>query len=212
MVCGREPVDNIKILGAWFSAIGNCDDRNTEAVVTKIGKTVVQWERRDLTLKGKITVVKFLLASQLIYLIASQRIYEKSLTAIQSHIMKVVWRGRPPKVAKRTITMPIDSGGLKLQEVETIYRANRIAWIGKSISLHDNAFVKVIEKKLRIRVENLIRIKLDERWVKSRKIPVFYREMMYWFEALGIAVETNSAQAIRRQPLWHNMRMTIQQA
>ena len=120
VVCGREPVDKIKILGVWFSAIGNCDDRNTEAVVTKIRNTIAQWEQRDLTLKGKITVVKSLLASQLVYLIACQRIDEKSLTVIQSNIMKFVWRGRPPKVAKRTLIMPIDSGGLNLPEVMTI--------------------------------------------------------------------------------------------
>ena len=70
---------------------------------------------RDLTLKVKITVVKSVLASQLVYLIASQRFDEKSLTAIQSHIMKFVWRGRLPKVAKRTIIMPIDGGGLNLR-------------------------------------------------------------------------------------------------
>ena len=85
------------------------------------------WEQRDLTLKGKITVAKTLLASQFVYLMAADRIEGKLLADIQSHIMKFVWRGRPPKVAKRTMVLAIEKGGLNLTDVITAYRASRIA-------------------------------------------------------------------------------------
>ena len=145
---GREPVSRMKILGVWFSAIENCDNLNLDVVGSKIKRTVEHWDRRDLTIKGKITVAKTLLVSQLVYLMTINRIEEKSLANIQSHIMKFVWRGRPPKVAKKTVVMPIERGGLKLPDVMASYRANRIAWIRRLAKLQDNAFVKVLQKRL----------------------------------------------------------------
>ena len=203
-ICGREPVDKIKILGVWFSANENCNRINTEAVEGKIRKTVDNWKQRDLTLKGKITVVKALLTSQLVYLFASDSIDEKVLNAIQSHIMKYVWRGRPPKVAKRTMILPVEKGGLNLPDVMNIYKANRISWMGRLVQLRENSFVKVLQKRLRVSVFDMGKMKLDEEWINHRQIPVFYKKMLKWFMALEITKEPETGQAVREQPMWHN--------
>ena len=101
LICGSVPVRECKVLGIWFSAVEDCTDRNVEAVVAKIHKTLDQWRQRDLTLKGKITVAKSLVVSQLTYVMAVEEIPKRYLDMIQSQLMKFLWRGRPPKVAKK---------------------------------------------------------------------------------------------------------------
>ena len=209
-ICGREPVSRMKILGVWFSAIENCDNLNLEVAGSKIKRTVENWARRDLTIKGKITVAKSLLVSQLVYLMTTNRIEEKSLAKIQSHIMKFVWRGRPPKVARKTIIMPIESGGLALPDVMASYRANRIAWIRRLAKLQDSAFVKVLQKRLRIKMADLVKTKMDDRWIKRRIVPEFYKEIIAWLNEINIINEPDSAQLIRQQPIWHNAWVNVQ--
>lgn len=84
------------MLGVNFSAIEDCSHINLEAVKIRMKRTMDHWSQTDLTLKGKITVVKSLIVSQLAYLMTSTEIARKELAVIQSHIMKFVWRGRPP--------------------------------------------------------------------------------------------------------------------
>ena len=90
LICGREPAIKMKVLGVMFSAIENCAKDNQEAVESKIRKVLDQWSQRNLTIKGKIAVARYLIASQLTYIMAATRIANKFLALIQSHLMKFV--------------------------------------------------------------------------------------------------------------------------
>lgn len=102
-ICGKTPSEKLKILGVWFSASQECNDMNVEPVISKVKNVLDQWSQRGLTIKGKITVAKSLIVSQLVYLMSAVSIERTPLDLIQGNIMKFVWRGRPPKVAKKTL-------------------------------------------------------------------------------------------------------------
>ena len=70
---GIETVEKIKILGIWFSATVQCADDNIEPVMTKIKNTINSWSQRNLTIKGRITVSKSLMVSQMVYLVMSTK-------------------------------------------------------------------------------------------------------------------------------------------
>ena len=59
-ICGRTPVRQIKVLGAVFSAVRDCEDDNLQKVTLKIQNTLNQWSQRDLTIKGRIVIAKSL--------------------------------------------------------------------------------------------------------------------------------------------------------
>ena len=127
----RPPVDRIKILGDIFSATVDCTLSNLEPVERKMKQTMDQWLQRNLTIKGRVTVVKSLIISQMMYLIAAMIIDKKYLTRIQSKVMKFVWKGRPPKVAKDTLSMSAENGGLNVPDLLSLNASSRIAWIGR---------------------------------------------------------------------------------
>ena len=91
-----------------------------------------------------------------------------------------------------------------VKSITIISAANRIAWIRRLAKLQDNAFVKVLQKRLRIKITDLIKIKIDHRWVRSRIVPEFYKEIVVWIDEIDIIKEPDSAQLIRLQPIWHN--------
>ena len=209
-ICGSSPTDRTKILGVWFSAMHNCNRNNFDAVERKIKGTLDQWTQRDLTIKGRITVAKSLVVSQIIYLMAATRIDEKMLATIQSHIMKFVWRGRPPKVAKDTMTMLVENGGLKLPNVQIMNKSSRIAWVGRMLQLTDNPFVQVLQQKIRLPLNTIVRTDFDERWIASRPIPEFYKEMLVWFKGVQPMVSPTTGKTIRMQSIWHNNVIRVQ--
>ena len=100
-ICGIEAVAKVKILGVWFSATEQCNDDNIDPIIRNIKNVTNSWQQRNLTIKGRIVIAKSLLASQLVYVALCSKIGNVNLKEIQSLIMKFIWRGRPPKVAKK---------------------------------------------------------------------------------------------------------------
>ena len=65
------PANKVKALGVWFSTTkGESLTLNYEEKKEKICRLVDIWQFRRLTLLGKITVIKSLLASQLVYILS----------------------------------------------------------------------------------------------------------------------------------------------
>ena len=65
----------VKALGVWF-----CTDQNEEMKMNYVDKVhkdenvLNNWQNKRLTLPGKITIIKMLAASQLIYILSSLRV------------------------------------------------------------------------------------------------------------------------------------------
>ena len=74
--CGILAVETAKILGTRFSAIKNCYNDNVSPIIENIARVTHHWGQRNLTIKGRITVAKSLLMSQIIY-VASITLFER---------------------------------------------------------------------------------------------------------------------------------------
>ena len=121
-ICDYSPVKLTKILGIYLSATQNCSSFNANAVWSKIKSTLEQWSQRDLSIKGKITVAKSMVVSQLVYLMAA--------TQIEKTNSSWYWEKRYQVLVAWSI-MDVKKGGLRAPELAFMYRANRMAWIGR---------------------------------------------------------------------------------
>ena len=64
----------VKALGVWFCTDQNEEMKmNYEDKVHKVEDILNNWQNKRLTLPGKITIIKMLAASQLIYMLPSLR-------------------------------------------------------------------------------------------------------------------------------------------
>ena len=78
-ICSRTPVRQLKILGIEFSASANCEDGNMQTITNRIQNTLNRWSQRDMTIKGRITIAKSLVVSQMIYVMSASPIKKKTL-------------------------------------------------------------------------------------------------------------------------------------
>ena len=111
----------VKALGVWF-----CTDQNEgmkmnyEDKVHKVEDILNNWQNKRLTLPGKITIIKTLAASQLVYIMSSLRTCFKSLKEINHLLFKFLWDGKRDKRDKR--------------DIMAFNKSLKIAWIVKYIS------------------------------------------------------------------------------
>jgi hypothetical protein len=84
------------------------------------------WRQRDLTLKGKILILKSLAASKLIYVCSMIFVPEWFTTAVDKLFTEFLWDGKPAKIKKKTIIANIESGGLKMPHIGSLVKALKL--------------------------------------------------------------------------------------
>ena len=113
-------------------------------------------------------------------------------------------------MAKRTLCQGIKNGGLKCSDMIALYKANRIAWIGKLLKNRTLTFTRVIPARLRICLEDIVRMNYDKRWADLKPIAPFHTDMLIWFKDVVPRKEPCNGKQVRCQIVWNNMAVCIQ--
>ena len=208
-VCGVAAVSKVKILGIYHSASLECAEENIAPIIQRIRNATNSWSQRSLTIKGRITIVKALLISQLVYVASSVKISNVDLKTIHSLIMRFTWRGRPPKVAHATLAQHIKDGGLMAPDVWKCYESLRLQWVRRLYSHRNSQWCQLFQARLgNFRIADFLRTRNAKSFVKDASIPAFYKDLIGRYQAIFSAEVTNARQA-RAESLWHNVMIQI---
>ena len=105
-------------------------EANFPQLLVKIQNISKIWNMRNLTIYGKVLISKSLLISQLTYklsMLPTPNIeYLKEVNAL---ISKFIWSNKPPRIAKDTLLLPIDKGGLNLIDLFFQEKGLKISWV-----------------------------------------------------------------------------------
>lgn len=128
---GCKLVDNIKILGITFSN-NNSDivQVNTEPKIEQIKREIVQWNRRNISPLGKITVIKSLLLSKLIHLLtvlpSPSQTTSKQLERI---FFSFLWGGQRHPIKRAKAVQNFAAGGLRMIDMDAFIRSLELSWL-----------------------------------------------------------------------------------
>jgi len=122
-----RPSKEIKICGKTYSYYKEIETkRNVEEKIEKLEKQLIIWTQRDLTIEGKITIVKIFGLSQVIYFMQNTYFDYKQINKIEGIIYKFIWtkgkwNGKHVERIKRNILKnEYSKGGLKAPDVQAI--------------------------------------------------------------------------------------------
>jgi hypothetical protein len=135
--CGQDydivPVKKIKINGLYLcqnrpqqSAINCC------SLIEKMENHFVNWQKRNLSLLGKIQIYKTLGLSQFLYHLAVIEPDLANWKLINSKISKFLWNRKmtnnqaPARIKKETLLTPINRGGFGMIEIKEVVSALRL--------------------------------------------------------------------------------------
>ena len=92
------------------------------------------WRARDLTLFGRVMILKSLGLSQLIYLSSILNIPEGFANLVKTKLFKFLWKNKRDKIKRSGLYQDLDKGGLRMIDIEIMFKALNLAWIPRLLS------------------------------------------------------------------------------
>ena len=131
-----EQVKFVKILGVIFKTgeITSNIAENTDNILRRIDQLIKAWSKRDLSVIGKILIVKTFLISQCVYLMQSISIPEPILRKINTKIFSFIWRkkysenGAYEKIKRNIMCSSLDRGGLEMIDIVQMQDSFLLNW------------------------------------------------------------------------------------
>ena len=174
-----EYVNELKILGIMFNQKKMAIDieENWKGRLEKLDEIIKRWHRRDLSIQGKIVVVKTFLVSQFVYVMQSVGLREHVLQTINTKLYKFIWQRkysnkRAFEKVKRTIMESgHEKGGLNMANMLENQKIFYLNWIGRLYNSQDknenwSAIPKFHVNEVS-RIDNLPRLNCTRREVKG---------------------------------------------
>ncbi len=106
------------------------------------------WQKWNLTLIGKITVLKTFALPKLIYpLTVLENPTEETIKHINDIMYNFLWDGKPDKIARKTIIQNYENCGLKMINIHAFINSLKCSWI-KRLKGNQNQLKKAYNKEL----------------------------------------------------------------
>lgn len=133
------PNNDVKILGVYYSNDKRaCDiEKNWTNQIEKINIIMKRWEKRNLSIIGKVHIIKALLVPKLLHVMQSVTIPEKYLIEINRLMYKFIWKKRMTnrkafeKVKRVILSADYECGGLKMIDICVLQQALLLSWVKK---------------------------------------------------------------------------------
>jgi hypothetical protein len=206
-------VKEVHALGIFFSydsdsvVLKNFMDRAKE-----FKRILDLWSQRDLSLIGKITILKSLAFSKIIYQCGMMTTTDKFCENITSIAYDFIWNKKPNKIKRETLIADYEKGGLKMLDISSFLKAQKAMWV-KRLQSSDKASWKAapiyyMEEFLGINTFKCNMACKD----KPKLFPHFYWQVIKsWFEIMNIDtdVRDKTPVEVRRECLWLNKNIMI---
>ena len=123
------------------SDLDNITNLNLDPKIIEIENLIKIWQIRNLTVIGKITIIKSLFISKIIHILLSLPSPKDSLfEKIESIFQKFLWNGKPPKFRNQLLEKQVSEGGLQYPNIRYIDATMKISWF-KRIYASESAWV-----------------------------------------------------------------------
>jgi len=200
--------DPIKVLGIWVCKdTQQMIDKNVSERLLKLRNLLNMWKSRDLTIKGKITILRSHALPLIIYLASMLFIPDDIIQEIDNMFFSFIWPKGKHHVKKKVLIQEIEQGGLKMPDIKAMVKAIKFSWI-RRLSTKDNNFTCLAKACLKISdIKSFLLHKNDTVYL-NKDVPPFYKQLLQiWYELYSI--EPTSNEEVRREHLWHNKYILI---
>ena len=201
----------IKTLGVYF---GNnkeeCEKLNWENKIDKMNTLFFSWGKRNLTILGKIMIIKALVIPIFTFVASACVVPDKYRKEIESKCFKFIWDGKPDKIKRNTMIGNFEMGGLNMIDIGSYFASLRASWVSRFVSGEMDNWKLIPYKYIRQFGKNwlIFSMNIEYKKIKDylRYIPDFYKEILQtWIKMGGGQTKTLSHFAeIRKQLIWGN--------
>jgi len=198
--------NSFKALGVHFCK-SNSDARQENFIdkLKNIQITLNIWLQRNLSMKGKITVLRSLVIPKLLYLCSNLYVPDEYIKQVQELTFKFLWGYKPPKIKQSTIIANIHQGGLKMPLFSEVVRSAKIMWIKRILDVRESKW-KILAYKLMSATEFDLYCKNDIKYIKP-KSPFYKQVLEAWYRFHSVSPV--NVDEILQEIIWNNKFIVI---
>ena len=112
--------------------VGHGKERNEKLnwldKIDKIRQLILSWSKRDLSIYGKVQIIKSFAVSLLVNVASLLPIPNEIVKMINKIFFKYLWKSKD-KVKRIKLLKPSKDGGINMIDIESMFRALKAAWI-----------------------------------------------------------------------------------
>ena len=138
---------SFKLLGITFD-IDNMQDMvqlNLNAKLKEMEKVLLAYKRRNLTILGKITVIKTIIIPKFVHVLSVlPNPSHKTIIDLNAKFSEFIWNSKTGKINRNLLSLDLAEGGLKMTHLLSFIKALKIKWI-KTIYNGDEGWVDIFK-------------------------------------------------------------------
>ena len=204
----KWPKTPIKILGIYFSHNSKAADNfNFITKLDKLTKQLRWWKSRDLTILGRVTIVKNIGLSKLNYVSNVLHVPHDIMKQVNSLIYQFVWGTKSEKVKRDIVNQDYEFGGLKMCSFDICNKATKIKWIAKYLDPSTSAVWKSTFEYLCAK-QNLSLYLQSNFSTSELCLPSYYKDSIEFWKNIK-SEQVTVKEDLCNQLVWYNTRFTI---
>ena len=144
---GMKEVETSTSLGIIFTKNSTTTtDINLDNRLKKIEQTLNIWSSRNLTIKGKILLLKNKIIPIFLYAATVMHVPQDIMDKLDHMLFNFIWPKGKHHVAKKVLIQDISNGGLNMPDISSVIKALKITWIKRL--LYPNRNYVVVAKRV----------------------------------------------------------------
>ena len=200
---------SIKILGIYFSHDKKLKEMlNFGKLVPSMKNIISLWKLSDLTIYGRITIIKSLLLSKLTYKASVIPVPDSLIKEISKVVHNFLWKG-PGKVQRQVISGDFRYGGLRMQNIENMVKASQLSWLSRILRNEHCTWKELLDISMKnVGGSNLfLYCNYDKKMIDNLNIPDWYKNV---FSVFLTDVRLNTRYSPKPEILWNNKTIIIE--
>ena len=213
----KDPILNLQIssepvyaLGVHFTYDREVSQRkNFFDKLGSLKKTLNIWSQRDISLYGKINLVKTLALSKLVFICSVMETPKDFNKEVNNITFDFIWNHKPAKIKKTTVISQKTAGGLNMRDFSIFDKALKLNWV-KRLCSNSDAPWQYIPKFFLAGVggTELFKCNYDYKLLDFENLPDFYKQVISYWQDIA-ATTPKSKNEVLSQNIWNNRFITV---
>jgi hypothetical protein len=190
----KWPDEPLKLLGVYMSYDQeSCNILNYDKKIVKCKNMLNWWKSRNLTMLGRIQIVKTFIVSQFLYVSNVLHMPDKYIKEINVLIRKFVWKGNKSKLKHGIMCKDRSRGGLKVPDFNTMLNVSYVKWMRRLITNKEGMCWNILSWYVQVGNNENMDIFLEANFdlkllPNASRIPEFYKKVLtVWYEHVQTA-------------------------
>ena len=205
----RWPEEPIRCLGIYISNDVELNDSlNWTKKLDKMRLLINSWKKRDLTIFGKVCVLKQLVMPQILYSASLLYIPDYVTKEVNTIFYDFIW-GKKEYVKRNTLISDVANGGINMIDIESMFQAVKCSWAVRLFNADEYEIWPTIARNVyNLHRDDFLIFKLNFTNCKTasfiRGIPLFYQQVLLAFNKAKCMTYEHFHDNIFDQPIWGN--------